>query len=374
MMLSSFERIEFMANKKNIIVVDELYKKVSRRLSEGKTSAIRSVNATMVATYWLIGYDIVEEEQKGRGRSDYGSYLIEELSRKLKQEYGRGFSVSTVKNIRQFYLIYKEAFSISYAVSSEFEHRAHHAFVLSWTHYRLLMRVDESNKRSFYEKEAIHNRWSSRELERQINSLLFERLVKSRDKKGVMELAQKGQLVQVPEDSIKDPYVLEFLGIPEMDCMTESDLEGALISNLQNFLLELGKGFAFIARQKRLTLDGDHYYADLVFYHTILKCYVIIDLKVGKLTHGDLGQMQLYVNYYDKECIHEGDNPTIGLIICTDKNDSMVKYTLGEQNQRVFASKYQVHLPTEEELKNEIDKEKEKIYEGQNSIEPKRKV
>jgi predicted nuclease of restriction endonuclease-like (RecB) superfamily len=229
---------------------------------------------------------------------------------------------------------------------------------LSWSLYRHFLRVDKAEARAFYEIEALKNNWSARELERQINSLLYERLALSKDKKGLMRLATKGHAVQQPADVFKDPVVIEFLGLPETPRLVETDLEESLINNLQSFLLELGKGFAFVARQERLTLDGDHFYIDLVFYHTVLKCYVIIDLKTGKLTHQDLGQLQLYVNYYDRERCTQGDNPTLGLILCADKNDAVVKYTLGpEQEKKIFASRYKLHLPTEAELKAEIRRE-----------------
>jgi len=229
---------------------------------------------------------------------------------------------------------------------------------LSWTHYRTLLRVDSPDARAFYEIEAIKNNWSARELERQINSLLFERLAKSKDKAGLMKLATKGQEIAAPADVFKDPVVIEFLGLPESHRLVESDLEQALINNLQAFLLELGKGFAFVSRQERITLDGDHFYIDLVFYHTVLKCYVLIDLKVGKLTHGDLGQMQLYANYFDQERSTDGDSPTLGLILCTDKNDAVVKYLLGpDQSKKIFTSRYKLHLPTEVELATELKRE-----------------
>ena len=229
---------------------------------------------------------------------------------------------------------------------------------LSWTHYRTLLRVGRSEARAFYEIESIRNAWSARELERQINSLLFDRLAKSRDKKGLLRLAVHVQEVTQPIDVLKDPVILEFLDLPESPRLVESKLEQALIGNLQTFLMELGKGFAFVSRQERITLDGDHFYIDLVFYHTVLKCYVLVDLKVGKLTHADLGQIQFYVNYYDRERRTEGDNPTLGLILCPDKNDAVVKYTLGEQQERnIFASRYQLYLPTVEELENEIRRE-----------------
>lgn len=221
----------------------------------------------------------------------------------------------------------------------------------------MLTKVESAQARSFYENESIKNHWSSRELERQINSLLFEPFAKNRDQKGVIALARKGQEIQTPKDAIKDPFVLEFLNIPESPRMVESKLEESLLNNLQKFLLELGKGFSFVERQQRLTLDGDHFYVDLVFYHTILKCYVLIDLKVAKLTLGDLGQIQLYVNYYDEHRRTEGDNPTVGLILCIDKNDAVVKYTLGKGNRQIFVSRYKLHLPTEKELVKEIRRE-----------------
>jgi predicted nuclease of restriction endonuclease-like (RecB) superfamily len=229
---------------------------------------------------------------------------------------------------------------------------------LAWSLYRHLLKVESLGARAFYEVEAIKNNWSARELERQIKSLLFERLARSKDKAGLLKLATKGQEIALPIDVFKDPVVIEFLGLPESHRLVESDLEQALINNLQSFLLELGKGFAFVSRQERISLDGDHFYIDLVFYHTILKCYVLIDLKIGKLNHGDLGQLQLYVNYYDQERRTQGDNPSLGLILCTDKNDAVVKYTLGPgQRKKIFASRYQLHLPTEAELKTEIRRE-----------------
>jgi len=233
---------------------------------------------------------------------------------------------------------------------------------LSWTHYRRLVRVDKSEIRAFYEIETVRNNWSARELERQINSLLYERLALSKDKKGLLQLATKGQEVRYPGDVFKDPMVIEFLGLPASPKLVESDLEQALIDNLQAFLLELGKGFAFVSRQERITLDGDHFYIDLVFYHMILKCFVLIELKVGKLTHQDLGQLQLYVNYYDYERRSEGDNPTLGLILCTDKNDAVVRYTLGpDQEKKIFTSRYKLYLPTEAELQAEMRRELREI-------------
>ena len=232
---------------------------------------------------------------------------------------------------------------------------------LGWMHYRTLLKVDRRDARDFYEIEAVRNGWSARQLERQIDSLLYFRLAKSRDKKGLLKLANLGQQVEKPVVVIKDPYVLEFLDLPESHRLAETKLEEALISKLQHFLLELGDGFAFVGRQKRITLDGDHFYPDLVFYHTRLKCYVVVDLKAGKLTHGDLGQMQLYVNYHDREVAAADDNPTLGLILCTDKNNAMVRFVLEERNRRIFTSRYKLHLPSEEELRRELTRELEEI-------------
>lgn len=332
--------------------VDALYKNISGYIHAARYNVMRSVNIEQVKAYWLIGRDIVEEEQKGRERAEYGSFLLQEISVRLSKDFGRGFGLATVKDMRRFYLVYELN---RHAVRGEsiptFKSN------LSWIHYRALMREDRPEARSFYELEAEKNCWSGRELERQMGSLLFDRLSKSRDKKGLIKLACKGQEIIKPEDAIKEPVVLEFLDLPESHQLVESKLEDALISNMQNFLLELGTGFAFIGRQKRLTLDGDHFYADLVMYHTALHAYIIIDLKTKPLTHADLGQMQLYVNYFDMEIKTEVDNPTIGLILCTKQNKKMVKYTLGDKAKQIFASKYQFHLPTEKELEAELKKE-----------------
>ena len=361
-----------------------LYGRVREILEAARAGVVRTVNTTQVVANWLIGREIVEEEQQGRHRAEYGLKLVTQLSEQLTTTYGRGWSAQNLFYMKQFYLSYPgllPASGILHAARGEFPQAAivhaargqsasalsNHSEIwqpgalhahLSWTHYRTLLRVDRTAARNFYEIEAIRNTWSARELERQINSLLFDRLAKSRDKKGLMRLATHGQEVMLPIDMLKDPVVLEFLDLPESPRLVESKLEQALIGNLQTFLMELGKGFAFVSRQERITLDGDHFYIDLVFYHTILKCYVLIDLKVGKLSHADLGQIQFYVNYYDRERRTEGDNPTLGLILCPDKNDAVVKYTLGEQQQRnIFASRYQLHLPTVEELQHELRRE-----------------
>ena len=338
-----------------IFNVEGLYQRISSHLHQAKSNVLRSIDTELLTAYWNIGKEIVEEEQKGLERAEYGKSIIRQLSERLIKEFGRGYSETNLATIRKFYLTYSGHSNILHAVRTKSSSPLQAQ--LSWTHYRLLMRVPNDEARAFYEIEAIQNKWSSRELERQISSLLFERLAKSKDKEGILSLARKGQEILNPTDAIKDPIILEFLGLPESHKLVESDLEQALISNLQHFLMELGKGFAFVARQKRITLDGDHFYADLVFYHTILKCYIVVDIKVRKLNHADLGQIQLYVNYFDKEVATEGDNPTIGLILCTQKNDAVVKYTLGEKNQQIFASKYQFHLPTEQELEAELRRE-----------------
>ena len=363
-----------------------LYRRIRQILESARTNVARSVNTTQVVANWLIGREIVEEEQRGSRKAEYGQRLIAELSEKLQQDYGAGYSATNLKLFRQFFLAYpglrsreightlRDQSSLSnvnnFPVAVPLKSGIGHTLCdqswqpgllhpnLSWSLYRHLVRVESLEARSFYEIEAVKNNWSARELERQINSLLYERLALSKDKKGLMRLATKGQAIQRPADVFKDPVVMEFLGLPESPKLVESGLEQALINNLQAFLLELGKGFAFVSRQERITLDGDHFYIDLVFYHTILKCFVLIDLKVGKLTHQNLGQLQLYVNYYDRERRTQGDNPTLGLILCTDKNDAVVHYTLGpDQAKKIFASRYKLYLPTEGELQAELRRE-----------------
>ncbi|KHO02175.1 hypothetical protein JS61_07960 (plasmid) [Rickettsia felis] len=341
--------------------MEVLYKKTISHIDYAHKSVRKVIDSEMVKAYFNIGKDIVEEEQQGQKRAEYGSFLLTALSARLTEKYGRGFGISTLRDMRQFYLVYSDIKQIHHTVRGESAEVF--SLKLGWTHYRVLMRVKRQEVRQFYEIEAIKNNWSGRELERQVNSLLFDRLLKSQDKEGLLELSCKGQEIQKFEDTIKEPLVLEFLGLPEAHQLVESKLEEALINNLQHFLLELSKGFAFIGRQKRLTLDGNHFYADLVFYHVILKCYVIIDIKTQKLTHGDLGQMLLYVNYFDQEVIAEGDNPTIGLVLCTAKSDAMVKYTLGDKAKQIFANKYQFHLPSEAELETELRREIKEIKE-----------
>ncbi len=303
----------------------------------------------MVEAYWNIGKSIIVE-QGGNEKADYGTGLLKELSKQMTQDFGKGFTVANLKNMRQFYL----TFPNSYALRSE----------LSWTHYRLLMRVENENAREFYMQEAVKSQWSTRQLECQINSFFYERLLSSKNKEQVAAEIQTLEPAKTPEDIIRDPYVLEFLGLNPNDDFYESDLEQALITHLQKFLLELGRGFSFVARQKRITFDGRHFRIDLVFYNYILKCFVLIDLKVGDLTHQDLGQMQMYVHYYERELMNEGDNPPIGIVLCADKSESVVKYTLPENETQIFASKYKLYLPSEEELLKELNQEFEALEAG----------
>jgi len=323
--------------------------RVSDLLEQARRKTVRQVNTVIVHTYWKIGHLIVEEEQRGKERAKYGEYVIQRLSKDLTRRFGRGFTERNLWTIRQFYLTYP----ILHAVRAE----------LTWTHYRLLLGVRDAKARSFYEIEVVNNSWSTRELDRQINSLLFERLTLSKDKKKMMELAKRGQIIEKPEDAIKDPYVLEFLGLPEQSYYTESQLEQKLIDHLQEFILELGKGFAFVARQKRITIDNEHYYIDLVFYHRILRCLVLFDLKVGKLSHSDVGQMNFYLNYIKDREMFEGESFPVGIILCTESNRSrvFVEYALGGLSNSVFVSKYKLYLPTKKELEIEVKKETARI-------------
>lgn len=305
------------------------------------------IDTEMVRAYWEIGREIVVDEQKGEKRAGYGKALLARVSNELTAQYGEGFDARNLRFMRQFYQTYQNW----NAVRSE----------LSWTHFRLIMRHDDSQKRSFYEIESVNSNWSTRELERQMNSMLYERLSLSRDVDDVKTLAREGQILATPSDMVKDPYVLEFLGLPQDGRLLEKDLENALISKLQQFLLELGKGFSFVARQRRITLDGRHFFIDLIFYNYILKCFVLIDLKTGELTHQDIGQMQMYVNYFTRELVNEGDSPPIGILLCDTKSEAVVRYTLPEGSTQIFASRYKLYLPTEEELAAELVRERQAI-------------
>lgn len=321
----------------------DIYEEIKGLLKSARENIVSTINSTMAKTYFLIGKRIVEEEQNGEKRAEYGKKLIKELSKKLTKEFDKGFSERNLEQMRKFYL----AYSIPQTLSAEFR--------LSWSHYLILMRMENLDERNFYEIEAIENNWSLRELRRQIDSTLYERLVLSRDKEKVKSLALKGQIIEKPEDIVKDPYILEFLGLDERSNYSENELETAIINNLEKFIMELGKGFLFQGRQVRFTFDEEHYFVDLVFYNRLLKCFVLIDLKIGKLKHQDLGQMQMYVNYYDRYVKLDDENKTIGIIICRDKNDTLVKMTLPEDNQQIFASRYMTVLPSKEEFKKIVE-------------------
>ncbi len=301
-----------------------------------------TANFAMIEAYWNIGKKIIEK-QGGKDKAEYGLGLIKELSTQMTKDFGKGFTVTNLKYMRQFYL----TFPNGHALRGE----------LSWTHYRSLMRVENEKARNFYLEEAIKSAWSTRQLDRQINSFFYERLLSSKNKEEVSQTIINLEKGATPGDIIRDPYVLEFLGLVPNTDFYESDLEQALITHLQKFILELGRGFSFVARQQRFSFDGRHFRIDLVFYNYILKCFVLIDLKIGDLTHQDLGQMQMYVHYYEREMMNEGDNPPIGIILCADKSDSVVKYTLPQDEKQIFASKYKLYLPSEEELLNELNKE-----------------
>lgn len=327
----------------DLVQLNRLYAQVKDLLANAKNSVLHSINSTMTRTYFEIGKLIIEEEQKGKERAEYGKQLISDLSQRLLNEFGKGFSTTNLKQMRTFYLTYSKG----QTVSDEFK--------LSWSHYLLLMRLENIDERKFYEIETIDNNWSLRELRRQFDSSLYERLLLSRDKKAIKELSEKGQIIEKAKDSLKDPYILEFIGLPENEKYSESELEQRIIDKLEHFLLELGKGFTFVGRQERFTFDEEHFRVDLVFYNRLLQCFVVIDLKIGKLTHQDLGQMQMYVNYYDRFVKLDTENKTIGIILCKDKKDTLVEITLPENNEQIFASKYQMILPSKKELKQLIE-------------------
>lgn len=336
-----------MANKLSNI---NFFSQIVDLLQSAKSNVVRTINQTMVTAYFEIGRKIVEEEQNGKDRADYGKSLLPDLSKVLTSEFGKGFSVTNLQQMRNFYLSYQKQQTL--AVKSETGKQQTLAvdFKLSWSHYLKLMRIDDESERKFYEIEATKNNWSVRELERQYDSALYTRLVLSRDKDKVKELSEKGLVLEKPKDVVKDPYILEFLGLPEHSVYSESQLEQELIDKLEHFLLELGNGFTFVARQKRISFDGKHFWIDLVFYNRFLKCFVLIDLKIGELKHQDLGQMQMYVNFYDREVRLADENKTIGIILCKDKSKSVVEYTLPENNEHIFASKYKTVLPSKDEL------------------------
>lgn len=335
-----------------------LFKQAIDLLHYAKQNVVRQINLTMVHTYFEIGRMIVEEEQGGKKRADYGKKVIKELSKVLTKEFGKGFSERNIEQMRQFYIAYSKSQTLSAESKNKKPQTADTKFKLSWSHYLKLMRVDDENERKFYEIESIKNNWSVRELNRQYDSALYTRLVLSRDEEKIKELSEQGLVIEKPKDAIKDPYILEFIGLPEKSSYSENDLEQELINKLEHFLLELGNGFTFVARQKRISFDDKHYRVDLVFYNRILKCFVLIDLKIGELKHQDLGQIQMYVNYYDREVRLDDENRTIGMVLCKDKSKSVVEYTLPENNKQIFASKYKTVLPSKDELKLLINEEK----------------
>lgn len=334
-----------------------LLDRIGEILHLARTHVVREINRTQVLAYYEIGQEIVEFEQKGKARAEYGEELLQKLSADLTSKFRRGFSAENLRLMRKFYLTFGKSKTLSWkfdkrekskTLSGKFEP------MLSWSHYCELLKEDEPLARSFYEKESAQNNWSVRELKRQMNSMLFERLALSKDVKAVMKMAGKGQIVEKPEDAIKDPYVLEFLNLKEETGYTESQLEQAIIDKLQYFLLEMGKGFSFVARQKRITIANRHYHIDLVFYNRLLKCFVLIDLKTGELDHADIGQMNFYLNYFKDQEKGEGENDPIGLILRAKKNDILAKYVLGNLSNKVFASRYKLALPSEKELRMKL--------------------
>lgn len=331
----------------------DFYTKVANLLKDARKSVVQTVNKTMVFTYFEIGRMIFEEEQNGKERAEYGKQILKELSERLSAEFGKGFSVTNLQQMKNFYNVYGKQQTVS--AKSANTVISNENLQLSWSHYLFLMRIDNLNERKFYEIETTNNNWSLRELRRQFDTSLYERLALSRDKKAIKELSEKGQIIEKAKDSLKDPYILEFIGLPEDEKYSESELEQKIIDKLEHFLLELGKGFTFVGRQVRFTFDEEHFRVDLVFYNRFLQCFVVIDLKIGKLTHQDLGQMQMYVNYYDRFVKLDTENKTIGIILCKDKKDTLVEITLPENNERIFASKYQTVLPSKKELKQLID-------------------
>lgn len=325
---------------KNEIQPNILFENIKNLIQSAQNKVINTINTTMTFTYFEIGRMIVEEEQNGAHRANYGKQIIKTLSIKLTNDFGQGFSLRNIEQMRQFYIVYSKTQTVSAF------------FSLSWSHYLILMRINNENERKFYEIESSKNNWSLRELKRQFDSALYTRLSLSKNKNQVKALSRKGQTIENSKDVIKDPYILEFLGLEEKSVYSENELEQKLIDTLEHFLLELGTGYTFVARQKRITFEEKHFKVDLVFYNRVLKCFVLIDLKIGTLKHQDIGQMQMYVNYYDREIKLEEENKTIGIILCQDKNEAVVKYTLPEKNEQIFASKYLTVLPSQETLKN----------------------
>ena len=332
-------------NKPSTESMQSLIGEIKQIINDARAHAIRSVDFCRVQMYWAIGQRIVEKEQQGKERADYGTYLIKRLAQEIEPEYGSGFGERQLKFCRQFYKTYPKG----NALRSQ----------LNWSQYRMLIQISDPDKREYYELEAVNEGWTGRQLERQINSMLYERLLLSNDKESVLAVARKERTPETPQEIIKDPMVLEFLGLERKAAYYEKDLESAIISHIADFLLEMGKGFSFVARQKRLLLEDDEFFADLVFYNRLLRSFVVIEIKNHKITHQDLGQLQMYVNYYDRYEKQPDENPTIGILLCTEKNDTMVRLALPENNNTILASKYQLYLPTEEQLCTEIERQKQ---------------
>ena len=326
--------------------ISQLYKEIRVFIESARSATVRAVNTTMVHTYFHIGRMIVEHEQKGAKRAEYAKETLTSLSHKLTAEFGRGFSVDNLELMRRFFLVY--------SISETLSRKSPVIFHLSWSHYVFLIKLPEA-ERKFYEIEAVKQNWSLRELERQFNASLYERLALSRDKHKIKELSEKGHVIEKPDDIVKNPYVLEFLGLKEESAYSETDLETAIINKIEHFLLELGKGFLFVGRQQRFTFDEEHFFVDLVFYNRLLKCFVLIDLKIGKLKHQDIGQMQMYVNYYDRMIKSPDENNTVGIILCKEAKKAVVEFTLPKDNRQIFAKRYQLYLPSKEELIRQIE-------------------
>jgi predicted nuclease of restriction endonuclease-like (RecB) superfamily len=330
-------------NKNNQIIPVSFVQDIKTIIGQARTQAVRSVEFYRVQMYWKVGERIFTEEQQGKERADYGTYLIRNLAKELEPEFGSGFSVRILEQSRKFY----RTFPIANALRSQ----------LNWSQYRMLVYIEDNSKREYYELEAVKNAWTGRELERQISSGLFERLLLSNDKESVMAIARSERFPELPQEIVKDPMILEFLGLERKPHYYEKDLESALIEHLQQFMLELGNGYCFVARQKRFLIEDDEYFADLIFYNRLLRCFVVIDIKTKKITHKDLGQLQMYVNHYDRHEKLPEENPTIGILLCARKNNEMVKLSLPKDNRSIMASQYQLYLPSETQLLDELKKE-----------------
>ncbi len=370
----------------------DLFARVASILEEARANTVRAINSQMVLAYWHIGREIVQEIQSGEERAEYGKQVIDKLSHQLKDNYGRGFSTTNLRYFRAFYTVYSDRVPEIRQIRTGESHNSINRYsqieilndltlavetlqeqrgispVLGWSHYQALLSVDNRNERLFYEIEAEKEGWDVKHLKRQIHTFLFARLLKSTDKAELIRFTQEGQVIEKPSDAIKNPYILDFLGFPESRVFRESEIESAIIDNLQQFLLELGKGFAFVGRQKRMQFDSQFFFIDLVFYNCILKCYLLIDLKVGELTHQDVGQIDSYVRMFDDKYLTEGDNPTIGLILCAHKNENIAKYSVLKDSKQIFASKYMLYLPSEEVLARELARER-RLIEDQLDIE-----